>query len=374
MTSFVRRVALPAVLLSGGLLIGIGMAELALRVYGRIDDRIGADLLAFDPLRIQVEPHGTVGYRQKPHATFRYRNGTAAHANSLGYRGPEFALEKPSGVVRIVLLGGSTTHGWGVDDSATIDAHMRRFVAERAPTRRFEIINAALDGYDSYQLLERVRSDVVRLSPDLLIVNAGINDVRNARYRNLGDGDPRTLLWREPMERLRREKQHGASFWTHAKHYSVLLRLPGFIRQRRMAAAVAVPDTTVVSYPDAADYFERNLRSIGRLAAMRRLKLIFSTPPSSLRIRYAANAPPEKGYWLRDAETTAKYRDTLAARMRKVTAELVAEGVPAVYLRPEVPAQEFLDDAHLTSRGNAIVAAAFVDAALKLLADDGRPR
>ena len=60
---------------------------------------------------------------------------------------------------------------------------MRDLLRTEYPGIRFDVVNLALDGYDSYQLLERLKSDGLGLSPDLVIVNSGINDVRNARFR-----------------------------------------------------------------------------------------------------------------------------------------------------------------------------------------------
>ena len=61
-------------------------------------------------------------------------------SNALAYRGPEC----PSpGTVRIILLGGSTTYGYGVNDDQTIDAYMRSLLPEHYPGRHFEVVNGA---------------------------------------------------------------------------------------------------------------------------------------------------------------------------------------------------------------------------------------
>lgn len=378
----VRRALASFGLLCGGLLVGALSAEVGLRVFAKFGGELGASLTAHDPLNVLIEPLGAVGYRHRAYAVQRYANGTAANSNSLGFRGPEITLEKPAGVVRVVLLGGSTTHGWFVSDDETIAAHLQRLLAERAPERRFEVINAALDGYDSYQVLERLRIDVVPLKPDVVIINSGINDVRNARYQNIVDGDERTLLWNEVLIRLRRERDAGPDAWSLAKHYSLLIRLPGFIRlrlvnspSRRGAEAASdgfdVPDPSTIERvpytPDAADYFERNLRRAAGIARAAGARVILSTPPSSLRMNVEPVLRSRRNYLIESAERTADYRDTLAVRLQGLSVELSRTGALVPYLRPSVPARLFLDDAHLSSEGNRVVAAEFATAVLSLL-------
>ena len=174
--------AVHIVVLTAGLAIGVGavLTEAGLRMYAHVNESFGHVYRGFDPLYSQVEPHGTIGYRQKPNSTFRYRNGTTATSNAMGFRGPIVLIPKPPGIFRIVLLGGSATHGWAVEDDETIDAYMRKLLSKRHQGATFDVVNLAFDGYDSYQLVERLRTDGLQLDPDLIIVNSRINDVRNA--------------------------------------------------------------------------------------------------------------------------------------------------------------------------------------------------
>jgi lysophospholipase L1-like esterase len=355
-------------LIAAGLVLGALLAEGGVRAYAAVDRGLGTHLAETDPLAILVEPHGTIGYRQKPNMRFRYANGTAATSNGMGFRGPEVTETKPSGVTRIVLLGGSTTHGWGVEDDQTIDAHMRRLFAQRAPSRRFEVVNLAFDAYDSNQLVERLVSDGTRLDPDFLIVNSGINDVANARLPDLQEHDPRTLGWQATLERVRAEQARGRPYLrTLAKHHSYLVRLVSLFRRRTQIARVEETHRTVVPHPQAAEHFQRNLHRIGQIAADHAMTLMLSTPPSALRDNFAPAAHSTLSYWLADAAATQDYRDTLAVRMHQVAVDLAARGQAARYFRPVVPPSEYLDDCHLTSEGNRVLAEVFVDAIVRHL-------
>src|SRR5690242_3314109 len=109
------------------LVVATGLAELALRVAAHRGGNL-ARLNAWDPFKVKVEPDGLYGYRPRPFSVFPYGvndtdTATAlkqAHENAAGYRGPLVAVPKPAGTVRVILLGESTTHGFGVSDSETI--------------------------------------------------------------------------------------------------------------------------------------------------------------------------------------------------------------------------------------------------------------
>ncbi|MGH7263548.1 MAG: hypothetical protein ACREMB_01680, partial [Candidatus Rokuibacteriota bacterium] len=104
--------------------IGLVASEVAIRVYAGMDKGVGRVLRGHDPMAVSIAPHGRFGYRQRPNSAFHYGNGTTATSNAMGFRGPLVAVPKPPGTYRILLLGGSTTHGWGVGDEETIDAYM----------------------------------------------------------------------------------------------------------------------------------------------------------------------------------------------------------------------------------------------------------
>ena len=361
----VRRAAAAAL----AVLIGVVLAEGLARAYARVGGEPGRRLAARDPLAVVYEPYGNFAYRQRPGLTERYYNGTRAVWNSLGYRGPVVSVDKPQHVYRIVLLGESTTEGYGVNDDDTIDAHMRRLLRGRFPGGCFEVVNLAVGGYDSYQIYERMRVDGTRLSPDLVVINSGINDVRNAQFANLtAPPDPRTLIWEWVMQRMREESTQGRSLWTTARHYSYLARMPGYIRelwrqrQELKAIHVAEPD------PSGVDYFETNIVRTTRLALGKGSAVILSTPPSALSLRNKPSDPPEKSYWLRDAATTEAYRQRLATRMHDIAARERASGQRVTYVSHRLPVEEFLDDAHLTSAGNLSVARSLVDAATASIA------
>jgi lysophospholipase L1-like esterase len=351
-----------------GLVLGVLLAEMMARGYAQIGTEAGRRIASRDPLGVLYEPFGDLGYRQRPGKTERYPNGTRAVFNSMGYRGPLVNFEKPNGTYRVVLLGGSTTAGYGVNDDETIDAHARRMLPERFPGVCFEVVNLALGGYDSYQDYERMRVDGTRLIPDLVVINSGLNDVRNAQFPNLTyPPDPRTLIWESVMQQMREEGKRGPSLWHLALHYSYLARMPGYAldlwrqRQGLHRIWVAEPDGSAV------DYFETNVVRTTELALEIGAAVILSTPPSALSTRNKSSDPPEKSYWIKDAGTTEKYRRRLGTRMREIAIRQRASGRRVIYVSHSLPPAQFLDDAHLTSDGNRTVARNMEEAAIPFI-------
>jgi lysophospholipase L1-like esterase len=244
---------------------------------------------------------------------------------------------------------------------------MRRLLADSYPGRSFEVINLGFDGYDSYQIYERLKTDGMPLQPDVVIVHEGINDVRNARYSGLKDRDPRTMLWISEVQRSQEERLRGGpSAWTRLKHYAYVARLPGATRSRLNLAQV--PDTLTQPYPDALEYFERNLGRIVELTRNTGSVVLFSIAPSSLLTKYQPDDTSGISYWIGNAAVTQSYRDSLDERLQSFVERAAESGERVGRIRyVEVPPERFLDDAHLDSEGNRLVAEAFVSALAPLI-------
>lgn len=355
---------------AGIVALAIAGVELALRLFASRNPAFASRLKANDLLSVKIAPMGEFGYRQRPRSELRYVNGAVATSNGLGYRGPEVPVAKPAGTLRIILAGGSTTHGWGVGDDQTVDACMRRELAARYPGRRFDVINLGFDGYDSFQDYERIRIDGLQYSPDVIILNNGVNDVRNARYPGLKDADPRTLLWRTVVEQLRAQEARGRpTAKALVKHYLYLAQFASVVRDAgRMDQVLADLAVQTTPYPEAVDYFERNVRRVAALAAERHLLLLLSTPPSAIPYNFTPDSTSPRDYWIGNAAITQKVRDQLDARMRRVASELAAAGQQVGYVEhPRITATMFSDDAHLTPEGNEALSREFCDEIARML-------
>lgn len=101
--------------------------------------------------------------------------------NRRGTRGPEFALPKPPGTVRVVVLGGSAVFdiysGEGEDW-----ASLTRKELETRGVRNVEVINAGTPGHSSWNLLGRLASDIWLWEPDYIVFYLGWNDIKYYRW------------------------------------------------------------------------------------------------------------------------------------------------------------------------------------------------
>tara|TARA_Y100000996_G_scaffold408679_1_gene388153 strand:+ start:214 stop:1752 length:1539 start_codon:yes stop_codon:yes gene_type:complete len=99
--------------------------------------------------------------------------------NSLGFRGEEFSLEKSDDTFRIFIVGGSTVFGHGAtSDKTTIPGYLKDFFQTNMEEMNVEVINAGIQGADSFEELSIIKNKIIPLSPDLIIVYDGWNDLR----------------------------------------------------------------------------------------------------------------------------------------------------------------------------------------------------
>ena len=104
--------------------------------------------------------------------------GQDVKINSQGLRDYEYPLAKPPGVYRILLLGDSTTFGWGVSLSDTTAKILERELnAEHVPGyERFEVLNGGVGNYDTVQEVTYYKTRGRYFHPDLVILVYFIND------------------------------------------------------------------------------------------------------------------------------------------------------------------------------------------------------
>jgi hypothetical protein len=117
-----------------------------------------------------------------PRLSFEHRPSSRAHLmgvdvsiNSDGQRDRSFPREKPAGAFRILMLGDSTTFGWGVKLEDTIPKLLEAEL-NRVGEKRYEVINASVGNYTTVQEVEYYLTQGVGFHPDMVILDYFIND------------------------------------------------------------------------------------------------------------------------------------------------------------------------------------------------------
>jgi hypothetical protein len=144
-----KRLFFSATLIVGGLFVGLGIAEVLVRLFAPYsrDHVVPAGMFAID---------SALGWRLKPDAVSRHRTryfDAEYRINSLGFRDRERMPAMQDSVVRALVFGDSQVFGWGV----TIDQRFSGVLETKMPS--LEAWNMAVPGYGiDQQILSYERS------------------------------------------------------------------------------------------------------------------------------------------------------------------------------------------------------------------------
>ncbi len=180
--------------------MSVGVALVAGEVFLRLArepidlERLRASSLAYE--RVAFARHAFPRRTQRVRATDSER--TAVQIGPRGYRGRDFAVPKPAGTRRVVVLGGSAAF----DPHAEPDRDWPRRVEARLRRRGLhavEVINAGIPGHASADSLGRLFSEIWMFEPDWVLVYHCWNDLKYFSWL----GPDRSLLHgvRAPLAR-----------------------------------------------------------------------------------------------------------------------------------------------------------------------------
>jgi hypothetical protein len=111
-----------------------------------------------------------------------HRAERSAGLNRWGYRGPVLP-RKQAGEVRFVMLGGSTTFGYGVSWDEAIPAQVEKLLHERAEGRRFRTVNLGFNNEGAFASPPTLQ-DYAWLDYDVVGLYHGYNDMMGDAAHN----------------------------------------------------------------------------------------------------------------------------------------------------------------------------------------------
>ncbi len=159
------------------LLMAALLLELALRVayYHSLDFSMEMWKYAVQLKRPMANPNLSFTNLPNGHA---FLMGQDVQINSQGLRDREYTFDKPRGTYRIMLLGDSTTFGWGVAEGDTSAKVLERQLnSMHIPGYdRFEVMNTGVGNYDTVQEVTYYKTQGRQFHPDLVVLMYFIND------------------------------------------------------------------------------------------------------------------------------------------------------------------------------------------------------
>lgn len=156
-------------LLAASVLFALGAVEIYFRVV---------DPQSIIPRYVETSEYGirkNIGQVRGTMIVPEYRHQFST--NSQGFRGTkEYAVQKPAGVFRIVVLGDSVALGHGVEDDQTFAALLEAQLSAIRPT---EVLNMGVSGFGTAEELIQLRHIGLKYDPDLVILSYFPNDPYN---------------------------------------------------------------------------------------------------------------------------------------------------------------------------------------------------
>ncbi|MFC1661603.1 hypothetical protein ACFL3S_09155 [Gemmatimonadota bacterium] len=130
-------------------------------------------------------PSGATWHSPGPSPSSRSGEHAVEHTSSESFRiaapGLDPARTKPGGIIRVVVLGGSTVR-IGTTQEVALPGALEIALHTAHPDLEFEVINAGIIAAISRQELVFLITTVVDYAPDILVVYDGINDSGQMLY------------------------------------------------------------------------------------------------------------------------------------------------------------------------------------------------
>lgn len=103
------------------------------------------------------------------------------HVGRQGFRGVrDVSLAPPPNTFRIITVGGSTTFDANTSgDSCSWPARLEQILNKSGAPLHFEVLNAGVPGFQVFDDLVRLESELYRYRPDLIVLYQGHNDLFN---------------------------------------------------------------------------------------------------------------------------------------------------------------------------------------------------
>jgi lysophospholipase L1-like esterase len=275
--------------------------------------------------------------------------GRPYYVNARGFVGSEFEDPAPPGTVRMVALGDSCTFGGGTGPE-TYTGQLEQLLQDVVAPGRVQVINAGIRGLSSELGLRRLVTKVLPLSPDVVMIYLGWNDLMKLDPTGHGER-PGIAVVARGLDRLWLTK--------------ALRKLLFYYLRPVVHAPATGPSSRTGAFRDYKPVvFTENLRQIVTATRQQGASVVLMTLPSVV----SEDMGPEELTrfnvifpYYSSAYGVADFVDLIAAYNRAIREVAMKEGVILVDLASEMDGRSdrrslFFDTMHPSQEGRVVIA------------------
>ena len=276
-------------------------------VFGELSSRLWINTYgdALDVTRHILEMDSQLGWKQRPHLNTDFL-GKSLMTDSRGWREQTEAATNG-----ILVIGPSSTFGWGVSQDQTYPAHLQSLIST-------PVINAGEIGYSSAQgVLLFSLENLAALNPKAIIIAYGLNDLD--RYRFYGQSNKSDAEQFQKPNRLPLMKVLNLAL--SSSMLSVMFDVASWLRRNIYAGpSFKPPSDPVPGLRGDAESFRDNLLKMVAYTQRFGSKVILLTTATNYPIRTNTQ---DSGKPFQEAQ--AYWRAGNLAACQKLLSELVAK-------------------------------------------------
>ena len=262
--------------------------------------------------------------------------------NSLGLRNPEISIRKPVGTKRILVLGDSVAAA--ADGFVTI---LRQRLKDRV-----QVINAAVPGYTIYQERHYLERDLLRLEPDLVVLQYCTND--NHKFLHRFDSEGQFLITEEARRALVPDQRDALSWLPKNSYLAFRLRFALLTWRREQESGYPwdkLPDLATAWRDESWEEYSRHVFAMHEILRAVGSRLVLVAAP------LAAQFDP--GMLRHDARYVLKPQSKLAALCRRANVPML--DLHPVFYRHQGWKLYRGDGIHFNERGHEVTADALMN-------------
>lgn len=251
-SQLIKNLLFPTFLAILSLAIGLGAAEIVLRVKNSSMKNYDIEMWKYAKELKFPSPNPLLGHEHIPSSSAVLQSVTI-RTNSWGLRGGEVGPAQP-GLRRILFLGSSITLGWGVPEEQTLTSLIQKKFDEEH--NLVEVLNGGIGNYNTLRYVERFMTKLAPLQPTDIVVHYFLRDAEV-----LSSGGGNFLL---------RNSQLAVTVWT------VFNRIFG-----QTGEGSLVEHYKKVYAPDAPGFLEmkRNLKRLADYAHAHNIRIYLAMTP-----------------------------------------------------------------------------------------------